>query len=135
MTADGSLARKINHLFATVHPTDRGPYSPEEVARAINERDEGGVSPAYLYLLRKGQRDNPTKRHLELLGGFFGVPPSYFFDDQTSRRLEDELVLVAALRDEQVRALTARVAGLSPASLVGLAAMADTLRAAEARSR
>jgi hypothetical protein len=35
----------------------------------------------YLRQLRKGLRDNPTKRHLEALADFFGVAPIYFFDD------------------------------------------------------
>lgn len=69
-------------------------------------------SPAYLYLLRKGQRDNPTKRHLELLARFFGMPVSYFFDDdEASARLAAEVVQVAALGDEHVRQLAVCAAG------------------------
>lgn len=123
-----SLARKLNRLFETIHPAGRGPYSPEEVAKAIAGQDAGGVSPAYIYLLRKGQRDNPTKRHLELLANFFGVPPAYFFDDAASQRIEDELQVVAALRDGDIRRLAAQASGLSPTSLDGLLRMIDTLR-------
>ena len=50
-----SLADKLNRLFETVRPAGRGEYSPEEVAKAINEGGEGTISPAYIYLLRKGQ--------------------------------------------------------------------------------
>jgi hypothetical protein len=31
------LAARLDHLFRTVHPKDRGPYTPAEVAEAINE--------------------------------------------------------------------------------------------------
>lgn len=129
--AASSLAWKLNRLFATVHPAGRGEYSAEEVARAINERGEGSISPAYIYLLRKGQRDNPTKRHLELLSGFFGVPPAYFFDDAAAERIEQQLDLLAAFRDGEVRRLAARASGLSPRSLTGILKMVDAAREIE----
>lgn len=129
--APGSLAWKLNRLFATVHPAGRGEYSAEEVARAINETGAGSISPAYIYLLRKGQRDNPTKRHLELLSGFFGVTPSYFFDDEAAARIEQQLDLLAAFRDGEVRRLAARASALSPRSLSGILRMVDAAREIE----
>lgn len=129
--ARGSLAWKLNRLFATVHPSGRGEYSADEVARAINERGGGSISPAYIYLLRKGQRDNPTKRHLELLAAFFGVTPSYFFDDEAAARIEQQLDLLAAFRDGEVRRLAARASGLSPRSLDGILRMVDAAREIE----
>lgn len=126
--SDPALARKLNRLFETIHPPGRGPFSPEEVSKAINARDPQGVSPAYIYMLRKGQRDNPTKRHLELLASFFGVPPTYFFDDEASEKIEAEMDVVAAMRDGEVRQVAARVNGLSSKSLAGLLRMIDALR-------
>ncbi len=126
-----SLARKLNRLFETIHPAGRGEYSPEEVAKAISEGGDGSISPAYIYMLRKGQRDNPTKRHLELLAGFFGVAPSYFFDDDAARRIEEELELLAAFRDGDIRRLAARASGLSPRSLGGILRMIDAAREVE----
>lgn len=126
--ARGSLAWKLNRLFATVHPPGRGEFSTEEVARAITERGEGSISPAYIYLLRKGQRDNPTKRHLELLSAFFGVTPAYFFDDEAAARIEEQLDLLAAFRDGEVRRLAARASALSPRSLSGIMRMVDAAR-------
>ncbi len=92
---------------------------------------EGSLSPAYIYALRKGQRDNPTKRHLELLASFFGVTPAYFFDEEAARRIEQQLDLLAAFRDGEVRRLAARASGLSPASLTGILKMVDAARAIE----
>ncbi len=126
-----SLAWKLNRLFETIHPAGRDEYSPEEVARAINESGKGSISPAYIYMLRKGQRDNPTKRHLELLASFFGVTPAYFFDEEAARRIEQQLDLLAAFRDGEVRRLAARASGLSPASLTGILKMVDAARAIE----
>lgn len=79
-------------------------------------------------MLRKGQRDNPTKRHLELLASFFQVPPTYFFDDDASRRIEAELDLLGAVRNDDLRRLATRANGLSAKSLAGLVQMVDVLR-------
>lgn len=66
----------MDHLFRTVHPMDRGLYTPGNVADAINAAaGERVVSATYLWLLRTGQRDNPTVRHLLAPTKFFGVPP------------------------------------------------------------
>lgn len=126
-----SLAWKLNRLFETIHPASRGEYSPEEVAKAITENGEGSISPAYIYMLRKGQRDNPTKRHLELLAEFFGVTPAYFFDEDAAARIEQQLDLLAAFRDGEVRRLAARASGLSPKSLQGILRMVDAAREIE----
>lgn len=109
-----TLADKLNHLFATVHPGGRGEYSSEEVAQAIAERGGPTVSATYLWMLRRGIRDNPTLRHLEALAGFFGVPPSYFFDTSVTADVDAQLATLAALRDAGVRNLALRAAELSP---------------------
>ena len=31
------LADRLDHLFRTVHPKDRGPFTPAEVAEAVNK--------------------------------------------------------------------------------------------------
>ena len=131
-TADqSSLAWKLNRLFHTIHPAGRDEFSVEEVARTISDRGGDTISPAYIYMLRKGQRDNPTKRHLELLASFFGVSPAYFLDETEAERIEQQLDLLAAFRDGDVRRLAARARGLSPASLTGLLQMVDAARAIE----
>lgn len=58
---EGLFAERLDRLFRTVHPKDRGPYTPAEAAEAINGgRRREGLSGTYLWLLRTGQRDNPT---------------------------------------------------------------------------
>jgi hypothetical protein len=50
---EGQLAERLDRLFRTLHPKDRGPYTPAEVAEAINEAaGERVVSGTYLWLLR-----------------------------------------------------------------------------------
>ena len=124
------LADKLNHLFATVHPADRGPYSNEEVAVAIRGR-RPTISGTYIWLLRKGERDNPTLKHLEALAAFFGVPAAYFFDDAAAARIDAELDLLATMRDLGVQRVAMRMAGLSPRSLDSIAEVIERVRELE----
>lgn len=94
-----TLADKLNHLFESIHPPRRGPYSNEEVAAAVSQTSVT-ISQSYIWLLRKGQRDNPTLKHIEALARFFGVPPAYFFDDKVSDRIVQQLEI---LKEEQAR--------------------------------
>jgi len=125
-----TLAEKLDHLFTVVHPP-KGEYTYEQVATAIEERGGPTISAAYVWQLRKGARDNPTKRHLEALADFFGVPPSYFFDEDAAHVVDAELELLVALRDGAVRDVALSAAGLSQQSLAAIQAMIDQARRLE----
>lgn len=125
-----TLADKLNHLFATVVPRGRDAYSNEEVAQAITTAGEP-ISGSYIWLLRKGRRDNPTIRHLEALAKFFGVPPAYFFDDETTAAVESDLALVVAMKDLGVRDVALRTAGLAPQSLAMITEVIERVRQLE----
>ena len=128
--ASPSLADKLDHLFAVVHPA-KGEYTYDHVSKAIESRGGPTISAAYIWQLRKGVRDNPTKRHLEALADFFGVPPSYFFDEEDARRVDAELELLAAMRDAGVRHVALRATGLSQQSLAAIASMIEQARQIE----
>lgn len=132
----GPLARKMDHLMSTVHPKDRGPYSLREAAALINEAvGEEVISHSYLGQLRNGKRDNPTMRQLAVLSAFFGVPVSYFFNDEASQRSAQEVELAIAIKDPGVRDLALSAAGLSEVSLKALRGMTDTFWTLEKRAR
>lgn len=126
-----TLAQKVDRLFRTIHPRERGEYSFEEVSEGIRARGGPTVSATYLWQLRKGLRDNPTKKHLEALADFFGVSPSYFFDEDAAKRIDAELDVLAALRDAPVRQIALRAVGLSPESLATIADMVERVRQLE----
>ncbi|MEU7481094.1 helix-turn-helix domain-containing protein [Lentzea sp. NPDC042327] len=99
MAGERSLADKLNHLFAAHTARSGQEYSNEHVAAAI--ADTGvTISQSYIWQLRKGRKDNPTFKHLQALAGFFGVPVSYFFDDEVTDRVNEQLQL---LKEEQSR--------------------------------
>src|SRR3954466_15817155 len=103
-----SLADRLDLLFRTVPPADRGPYSNKEVAAAIRERG-GSISDVYIWQLRTGRRTNPTKDHLEALAEFFDVDPAYFFDRRQSEEIRRDLLALRAMRNLKVRKVAARL--------------------------
>ncbi|MGW1767903.1 helix-turn-helix domain-containing protein [Streptomyces sp. NPDC002073] len=140
MTAAGTgapsptLADRIDRLFDVVRRPSREPYSNEEVARACREATGESFSATYLWQLRTGRRDNPTKRHLEALARFFEVPPAYFFDDELGGRISEELALLGALRDAGVREVALRAVALSPQGLGTISDMIDAIARRESGS-
>jgi transcriptional regulator with XRE-family HTH domain len=127
-----ALADKINHLFETVRRPDGSRYSNDDVAAAMGKIVGGPkISGAYLSLLRRGERDNPTKRHLEALAAFFEQSPAYFFDDAQSRTIAEELRLLRILADTGVQRIATRLGGLSPDSLHSLASIVEHIRKIE----
>ncbi|NJC71911.1 helix-turn-helix transcriptional regulator [Planosporangium thailandense] len=97
--AGRSLGEKLNYLFATMKPRGGQKYSNEQVAAAIRKTGVT-ISQSYVWQLRRGMKDNPTLRHLQALADFFGVPAAYFFDDEVTGRVEEQL---ERLRIEQAR--------------------------------
>lgn len=122
-----TLADKIDALFRVVRRPNREPYSHEEVARACREATGESFSATYLWQLRTGRRDNPTKRHLEALAQFFDVPVGYFFDDEQGAAITKELELLGALRDAGVRSMALRAVNLSPEGAATISDMIDVL--------
>jgi transcriptional regulator with XRE-family HTH domain len=123
----GSLAAKLNRLVDTVHPAGRGPYTNEEIAAAVRA-DGVDLTHSAVSAWRRGTRDNPSFRHLAALAKFFGVPLAYFSDDAESARVDEQLDLVAAWRDAQVRAIAMRAGELSEAGRAALLEMATRVR-------
>jgi len=124
-----TLAEKLDHLFRTVHPPGRGEYTYEEVASGMAGAGGPTISASYVWQLRKGQRDNPTRRNMEALCEFFGVPPGYFFDDALAERVDGQLRLLTAMRDAGVEKIMLRSAGLPSEDLDALSDMIEHLRA------
>ena len=126
-----SLAEKLERLFQTVHAAGRPPHSNAEVAAALQREGGPTVSATYLWQLRRGLRANPTKAHLEALARFFGVNPSYFFDETPGSEIAVQLALLAAVRDPGVGEIALASSGLSPASLQAILGLVENARRLE----
>lgn len=119
-----TLAAKLNHLFATRLRPEGKEYSNEQVATAIlATKSVKTLSQSYIWQLRNGVKDNPTVRHLQGLANFFEVPVAYFFDDDVSDRVDQQLEEIRAARDQltelaassELQLLAMRAGELSPA--------------------
>lgn len=130
--AESVIAERLNHLFATVYPTGRGPYKLREVADAINaEAGASIISAAYLSQLRRGERAEPSHSRLAAIARFFGVDVEYFSDQATAEEADRQLELLVAMRDSGVRSVALRAAGLSEESLAAVRAVIDHVRRLE----
>ncbi|GGK82166.1 secretion protein EspR [Sphaerisporangium melleum] len=128
----GMLAQRLDHLFRTVHPKGRKPYTLREAAKEIN--DETGrsvISAAYLSQLRTGEKTNPSHERLAAIARFFGVDVTYFTDDEVAERTDNQLAVINAVRDNGVRRLALRASGLSPETLQALLSMVEQARKIE----
>ncbi len=126
-----TLAAKLDRLFQVVRPEPGREYSSAEVSAAVVEMGGPTISSTYVWQLRKGLRDNPTKSHIEALASFFGVSPAYFLDDEAAARVDAELELLTAIRDTSIRRIALRSAGLSADSLRTIADVIERVRVLE----
>jgi transcriptional regulator with XRE-family HTH domain len=113
---DQSLAAKLDHLFRTVHPAGRGPYTHEEVARAVRDSADASISATYVWQLRTGKRTDPRMSHLVALARVFDVDPAYFFDGELGATMRANLGALAALHDPHTRRLATAAGQLTASS-------------------
>jgi hypothetical protein len=71
-----TYAERLNHLFATVYPEARGPYTSEEVADAL-QADGIPLHMDTVSRLRNGVGARPADRITHALAYFFDVDPEY----------------------------------------------------------
>jgi transcriptional regulator with XRE-family HTH domain len=109
-----SIAAKLDRLFRQVRASGQAEPSYMAVAEAIRTRQDVPISHTYIWQLRTGRRDNPTIQHLTALATYFGVPVSYFLDDEQTRRVDAQLDLLATIRDAGVTEIALRAADVSP---------------------
>lgn len=105
----------LKRLFEAVHPLDRGPFSPEEVAATIGcDGHYGSISASYLRELLAGTTDNPRLKHILGLALHFGVSPAYFFDEELASRIDEQLDTRLAMERLGVNAVILRAAEQAP---------------------
>lgn len=125
-----SFAARLNRLFETVYPPGRGQHTSAEVIAAL--KAEGvTMSAPYLSQLRSGNRTNPSATTMTALANFFRIKPEYFTDDAYYAKLDQELTLLAGMRDAGVRRIASRTLGLSAEAQRDVMDKVDELRRRE----
>lgn len=134
-TADrrGTIPQRLNYLFETVHAPGSKPYSAASVAEWINA-NEGEISSVYILKILSGERLEPKPKYLKPLAQYFGVPLTFFYDEDPPELDGPALNTTIVLRDERVRSMVARMSRLSPRSQDSLSDIIDALLAAEGKS-
>jgi transcriptional regulator with XRE-family HTH domain len=115
------FADKLNHLFAVTKSPEGDEYSNDFAADSITVAGTK-ISGTYIWQLRKRKRDNPTIKHVEGLAKFFGVPVNYFFDDDVTDRVDQQLHELAAEQerlkanagDQEAQRIAMRAGELTP---------------------
>jgi transcriptional regulator with XRE-family HTH domain len=126
------LTKRLVHLFKTVHPKNRGPYTQREAAELINElAGEDVISHQYLGQLCSGRKTDPSARKLMAIADFFGVDVKYFTDDEVAQRTDEELEILRVMRDQGVKSIAFRSSGLSASSMKAVMELIETRRNAE----
>ncbi|MGW4522300.1 XRE family transcriptional regulator [Amycolatopsis sp. NPDC004378] len=127
MSEERSFAERLTRLIATVHPPDRKPYSYREIATGVAEQTGVTMSATHVQQLAVGARKDPKRSHIQALAQFFGVPVTYFFDDQVAGQVDQQVEDVVAWRDSEARTLAQRAMRLSPRDRETVTALLDQL--------
>jgi transcriptional regulator with XRE-family HTH domain len=84
------------------------PNSNRQIARFVAQHTGESCSAEYIAQLRKGHRDNPTRRILEALAAFFDVSAGYFVDDAYADQIQAQIELLFSLRESDLRLVALR---------------------------
>ncbi|MFJ2768851.1 hypothetical protein [Streptomyces sp. NPDC087300] len=122
------LDQRIKDLICAIYPDKDSRPGYARLAREIRESTGGTISGTYLWELVTGKKRNITLEQLGVLAEYFGVPPEYFLNDEVSERVNAQLALATALRDNRIRNLALRAEGLSPSTLDALLVMVNEAR-------
>jgi transcriptional regulator with XRE-family HTH domain len=122
----GRLAQRLDTLFRTVHPSGGKEYSNDAVAEAITA---AGVKVRARTCSSSGRvSDNPSTQLLEALAAFFGVPMTYFFQDEEAAQVDlGVAVLTRLLLEADAFDIAARLADLPADSRVVVRQLVDHL--------
>ncbi|MEV0065082.1 MULTISPECIES: helix-turn-helix domain-containing protein [unclassified Amycolatopsis] len=97
MPRQRTFAEKLSTLIDSSRADGRAPHSYREMSAAIERTGGPAMSPAYLQQLATGKRINPKIHYVEALAKLFGVPVTYFFDDEDERVSGDAPAVEAKL--------------------------------------
>lgn len=124
------LTSRLDRLFRISRPQGKQWSNAEVAAEVKRANPDLRVSGAYLSMLRTGKRTSPSTDLLVALARFFGVNPSYFFDDEDGQgeRVRKQLEQLEMLRQRGVVGIAQRAVGLPQANLDLITAMLDQAR-------
>ena len=82
MARQRSFAERLSALIDSARTGGMAPHSYREISAAIERSGGPAMSPAYIQQLASGKRVNPKIHYVDALAKLFGVPVTYFFDEE-----------------------------------------------------
>jgi transcriptional regulator with XRE-family HTH domain len=111
----GTFTERLITARESIRRPDGKMYTLEEIAEGVRSYTGDTCSKQYIGDLLSGKYTAPTQPKIEGIAHFFGLPPSYFFNDPLSVQMEEDLKLGAALREAGVHGIAARMLEVDPA--------------------
>lgn len=111
----GTFAERLATARESIRRPDGKVYTLEEIAEGVRVYTGDTCSKQYIGDLLSGKYTAPTKPKIEGIAHVFGLPPSYFFNDELSMQMQEDLKLGAALRQAGVQGIAARMLDVDPA--------------------
>lgn len=130
VTVEQQLADRLEHLFATIPSPGGGAWTNVEMALRLESLGIS-TSPAYVSMLRRGRRSNPSLAIVSGMATVFGVPTAYFYDPEVANRLDRDLELLVAVRQAGMEKIALRASGLSPRGIREIGKIVDAVRRIE----
>jgi transcriptional regulator with XRE-family HTH domain len=129
-TAEQLLGERLEHLFATIPSPSGGRWTNVEMAAQLADR---GIetTPAYISMLRRGRRANPSLAILTGMAKVFAIPTAYFYDPEVADRLNQDLELLVAVRQAGMEKIALRASALSPRGLREIGRIVEAVRQIE----
>ena len=113
--APGTFAERLTTARDTIRRPDGKRYTLEEIAAGVRAHTGDTCSKQYIGDLLSGKYTAPSQRKIEGIAKVFGLPPGYFFNDELSEQMQEDLKLGAAIRQAGIRVLAARMLEVDPA--------------------
>ena len=120
-----TIAERLERLFAETAGPQGRPIPMKEIIARMDQRGISSMSLSYLQQLRKGEAENPRLQHLRALADAFGVPPSYFLEEDWSADTQEQELT------QKERTLALRVHGLSDGAISSIRAIVELARKSE----
>ncbi|MFV2195292.1 helix-turn-helix domain-containing protein [Nocardiopsis sp. LOL_012] len=127
-TPHPEFTERLHFLLENLPPTHGDRHTAQTIAGGLNNT----ITEQRAQDILDGAAA-PTRVELEKLTEYFEIPAGarYFTDADTARKVQDELQLVRALGDANVKNIAMRASGLPADSLRPVLDIIDTLRRAE----
>ncbi|MGW0250079.1 hypothetical protein ACWDYH_25985 [Nocardia goodfellowii] len=142
MTEDAArlpLSRKINRLFATMHPRSAPERSTHSIAEQISKALLRTIPAEHLERMREGMFDEYEPAAvgsdvLTALAHCFGVKPDYLTTSgPVAAAIDRELELLATMRDANIASIALRGSDVEPARLTAVIQSTEAVSGSKTR--